>query len=161
MEQAHDLIRPWRRATIAVSAVAAVELLLLTVVGIALFGKPLLHHFQSSAASAATPPKREAKPAPAKALLPRSEVMVMVLNGNGRAGAAHAVADRVQAKGYLLGDVGNAPSVMPHSIVMFRRGYAGEGRRLAHDLHIRVSRPLDGMRTSQLLGAHLVLILGR
>jgi LytR cell envelope-related transcriptional attenuator len=161
MEQAHDLIRPWRRATIAVSAVAAVELLLLTIVGIALFGKPLLHHFQSSAGSAATPPTRTAKPAPAKALLPRSEVMVMVLNGNGQSGAAHAAADRVQAKGYLLGDVGNAPSLMPRSLVMFRTGYAGEGRRLAHDLHVRVVRPLDGMRTSQLLGAHLVLILGR
>ena len=112
MEQAHDLIRPWRRATIAVSAVAAFELLLLSIVGIALFGKPLLHHFQSSAAAAATPPKREAKAPPAKALLPRSEVVVMVLNGNGQAGAAHAVADRVQAKGYLLGNVGNAPRIM-------------------------------------------------
>ena len=161
MEQAHDLIRPWRRATIAVSAVAAVELLLLSVVGIALFGKPLLHHFQSSAASAAIPPRREAaKPAPTKALLPRSEVVVMVLNGNGQAGAAHAAADRVQAKGYLLGNVGNAPRIMPHTIVMFRPGFAGEGRRLAHDLRVRIARPLDGIRPSQLLGAHLVLILG-
>jgi hypothetical protein len=161
MEQAHDLIRPWRRATIAVSAVAAVELLLLSIVGIALFGKPLLHHFESSAASAATPPKRAAaKPAPSKPMLPRSEVVVMVLNGNGQAGAAHAAADRVQAKGYLLGNVGNAPRIMPHSLVMFRPGFAGEGRRLARDLHVRISRPLDGMRPSQLLGAHLVLILG-
>ncbi|HEY5661330.1 MAG TPA: LytR C-terminal domain-containing protein [Gaiellaceae bacterium] len=160
MEQAQDLIRPWRRATIAVSAVAAVELLLLTIVGIALFGKPLLHHFQSSAASAATPPRHVAKAAPAKAVLPRSEVEVMVLNGNGQAGAAHAAADRVQAKGYLLGNVGNAPRIMPHSLVMFRPGYAGEARRLARDLHVRIVRPLDGMRPSQLLGAHLVLILG-
>ncbi len=44
---------------------------------------------------------------------------------------------------------------------MFRPGYAAEGRRLAHDLHVGVARPLDGMRPSQLLGAHLVLILGR
>lgn len=161
MEQAHDLIRPWRRATIAVSAVAAVELLLLSIVGIALFGKPLLHHFQSSAASAATPPKREvAKPAPTKPVLPRDEVVVMVLNGNGQAGAAHAAADRVQAKGYLLGNVGNAPRIMPHTVVMFRPGFAGEGRRLAHDLRVRIARPLDGIRPSQLLGAHLVLILG-
>jgi LytR cell envelope-related transcriptional attenuator len=160
MEQAQDLIRPWRRATIAVSAVAAVELLLLTIVGIALFGKPVLHHFQSSAASAATPPRHVAKPAPAKGVLPRSEVEVMVLNGNGQSGAAHAAAARVQAKGYLLGNVGNAPRIMPHSLVMFRPGYAGEARRLARDLHVRIVRPLDGMRPSQLLGAHLVLILG-
>jgi hypothetical protein len=161
MEQAHDLVRPWRRATIAVSAIAAFELMLLAIVGIALFGKPILDHFQSSAASAATPPKRTAAAAPAKTLLPRNQVSVMVLNGNGQAGAAHAAADRVQAKGYLLGNVGNAPSVTPRSLVMFRPGFAGEGRRLARDLHIRVVRPLDGMRTSQLLGAHLVLILGR
>jgi hypothetical protein len=162
MEQAHDLIRPWRRATIAVSAIAALELMLLTVVGILLFGKPLLNHFTASGAAAATAPKRTAAPpAKTKPLLPRNEVSVMVLNGNGTAGAAHAAADRVQAHGYLLGNVGNAPSVTPHTLVMFRQGFAGEGRRLARDLHVDIVRPLDGMRISQLLGAHLVLILGR
>jgi hypothetical protein len=162
MEQAHDLIRPWRRATIAVSAIAALELMLLTIVGILLFGKPLLNHFTASGAAAATPPKHTvAPPAKTKPLLPRNQVSVMVLNGNGMAGAAHAAADRVQAHGYLLGNVGNAPSVTPHTVVMFRQGFAGEGRRLARDLHVRIVRPLDGMRTSQLLGSHLVLILGR
>jgi hypothetical protein len=163
MEQAHDLIRPWRRATIAVSAVAAVELLLLTIVAITLFGRPLLDHFTASGAAAATPPKRATHPAPQqqKTMLPRNEVQVMVLNGNGTAGAAHAAADKVQAHGYLLGDVGNATTITPHTLVMFRPGYAAEGRRLARDLHVGVVRPLDGMRPSQLLGAHLVLILGR
>jgi hypothetical protein len=162
MEQAHDLIRPWRRATIAVSAIAALELMLLTIVAIVLFGKPLLNHFTASGAAAATAPKRSAAPAAAKKpLLPRNQVSVMVLNGNGTAGAAHAAADRVQSHGYLLGNVGNAPSITPHTIVMFRPGYAAEGRRLARDLHVRIVRPLDGMRTSQLLGSHLVLILGR
>jgi hypothetical protein len=161
MEQAHDLIRPWRRATIAVSAVAAFELILLTIVGILLFGKPLLHHFTASGAAAATPPKRAAAPVHARKVLPRDEVSVMVLNGNGMAGAAHAAADRVQAKGYLLGNVGNAPTVTPHSLVMFRPGYVAEGRRLARDLRVRIVRPLDGMRPRQLLGAHLVLIVGR
>jgi LytR cell envelope-related transcriptional attenuator len=162
MEQAHDLIRPWRRATIAVSAIAALELMLLTIVAILLFGKPLLHHFSASGAAAATPPKRTAAaPAVKKPILARDEVSVMVLNGNGTAGAAHAAADRVQGHGYLLGNVGNAPSITPHTLVMFRPGFAAEGRRLAHDLHVRIVRPLDGMRPSQLLGSHLVLILGR
>ena len=40
-------------------------------------------------------------------------------------------------------------------------GYVAEGKRLGHDLHIRIVRPLDGMHPAQLLGAHLVLILGR
>jgi hypothetical protein len=160
MEHAHDLIRPWRRATIAVSAVAAFELLLLAAIGIMIFGNPLATHIRESAAAAATPPKRSAAPAPKKALLARNETSVMVLNGNGQAGAAHAAADRVQARGYLLGNVGNAEGVTPHTLIMFRPGYEGEARRLAHDLRVRIVRPLDGMRPSQLLGAHLVLILG-
>ena len=162
MEHAHDLIRPWRRATIAVSAVAALELVLLAGVAIVLLGNPLTGHFRASAAAAAAPPKRTAANPPAKkALLARNEISVMVLNGNGRAGAAHAAADRVQARGYLLGNVGNAPSITPRSLVMFRPGYEAEGRRLGRDLRVRIVRPLDGMRPGQLLGAHLVLILGR
>jgi hypothetical protein len=160
MEHAHDLIRPWRRATIAVSAVAAVELVVLAAVAIVLFGNPLATHFRESSASAATPTKNATQTPVKKALLPRRETSVMVLNGNGRAGAAAAAADRVQARGYMLGNVGNAPEITPRSLIMFRPGYVAEGRRLAHDLGVRVVRPLDGMRPSQLLGAHLVLIIG-
>ena len=162
MEHAHDLVRPWRRATIAVSAVAALELVLLAGVAIVLFGNPLAGHLRASAAAAAAPPQRTAANTPAKkAILPRDEISVMVLNGNGRAGAAHTAADRVQARGYLLGNVGNAPSTTPRSLVMFRPGYEAEARRLGRDLRVRLVRPLDGMRPRQLLGAHLVLILGR
>ena len=160
MEHAHDLIRPWRRATIAVSAVAAVELIALAAIAMVIVGNPLAH-FQESAASAATPPKRAEHAAPAKRpVLGRSETSVMVLNGNGRAGAAHAAADRVSARGYLLGNVGNAESVTPRSIVMYRPGYAAEGARLGRDMRVRLVRPLDGLQPSQLLGAHLVLIIG-
>jgi hypothetical protein len=161
MEHASDLVRPWRRATIAVSAVAAIELIALAGVAIALLGNPLANHFRESAAAAAAPPKRSTAPAPAKKpTLARNETSVMVLNGNGQAGAAHAAADRVQARGYLLGNIGNAPSITPRSLVMYRPGYEAEGSRLGRDLHIRIVRPLDGMRPAQLLGAHLVLIIG-
>ncbi|HEX9380390.1 MAG TPA: LytR C-terminal domain-containing protein [Gaiellaceae bacterium] len=160
MEHAHDLVRPWRRATIAVSAVAAIELVALAGIGIVLLGNPLANHFRESTAAAA-PRKRTATAAPAKrATLERSETSVMVLNGNGRAGAAHAAADRVSARGYLLGNVGNAATTTPRSLVMYRSGYAAEGKRLGHDLHVRIVRPLDGMLPSQLMGAHLVLIVG-
>src|SRR4051794_25784866 len=146
MEHAHDLIRPWRRATIAVSAVAALELLALTIVAIVMFGNPLLSHFSESAASAATPPRHSAAPpATKKPALPRNEVSVMVLNGNGEAGAAHAAADRVQAHGYRLGDVGNAPAVMPHSGGVFPPGLAAEGRRPARGLHRGLARPPHGV----------------
>ena len=160
MEQAHDLIRPWRRATIAVSAVAGLELIALAAVGIIVLGNPVARHFRASAAAAAAPPTRAAQPQPKQHLLPRGETSVMVLNGNGQAGAAHAAAARVQSHGYLLGNVGNARSITPHTLVMFRPGYEAEGHRLARDLQVRIVRPLDGMRPAQLLGAHLVLIIG-
>jgi hypothetical protein len=160
MEHAHDLVRPWRRATIAVSAIATLELIALAAIAIALLGNPLADHFRESTAVAA-PRTRAAAPTPAKkALLERSETSVMVLNGNGRAGAAHAAADKVSARGYLLGNVGNAPNTTPRTLVMYRQGYAAEGARLARELRIRIVRPLDGMRPSQLMGAHVVLIMG-
>jgi hypothetical protein len=164
MEHAHelDLIRPWRRATIAVTAVAAIELIALVGLAVALLGNPLARHLRESAAAASTPRKRADLPAPTKKpILPREDVSVMILNGNGQAGAAHAAADKVGKHGYLVGNVGNAAGSSPRTLVMYRPGYAAEGKRLAHDLHVRLSRPLDGMRPAQLLGAHLVLILGR
>jgi len=53
----------------------------------------------------------------------------MVLNGNGRTGAAAVAASRVQARGYRIGEVTNAPRLVPRSIVMYRPGFAGEGKR--------------------------------
>lgn len=161
MEHAHDLIRPWRRATIAVSAVAALELIVLAGLAVALLGNPLARHLRESAAAAAAPRKRADLPPPAtKATLERNEISVMVLNANGRAGAAAAAADRIKAHDYLVGNVGNAAGSSPRTVIMYRPGYAAEGTRLGRDLHVRVVRPLDGISPRQLLGAHLVLILG-
>jgi hypothetical protein len=162
MEHAHDLIRPWRRATIAVSAIAAVELVALAAITFVLVGNPLSRHLRETAAIASTTPHRTTTAAPPKkATLARGETSVMVLNGGGRAGAAHAAADRVSARGYLLGQIGNAAGSTPRTMIMYRPSYAAEGARLGHDLHVRIVRPLDGMRPSQLMGSHLVLILGK
>lgn len=152
----------WRRATIAVTVVAALELVALAGVAMALVGNPLSRHLQADAASAAAPRVRTAAAAalPSKTTLERDETAVMVLNGNGRAGAAAEAADLVRARGYLVGDVGNAPATTPRSLVMFRPGYAAEAKRLARDLRVRVVSPLDGMRPAQLMGAHLVLVIG-
>jgi LytR cell envelope-related transcriptional attenuator len=166
MQQAQDFeldaIQPWRRATIAVSAVATVELIALVAIAIVLLGNPLATHLRETAAVAGTPRVRTAHPAPAKkAALDRGDTSVMVLNGGGRSGAAHAAADRVSARGYQLGQVGNAAGDTPRTLIMYRAGYEAEGARLGRDLHVRIVRPLDGMSTRQLLGAHLVLIMGR
>jgi hypothetical protein len=169
----HDdrMIQPWRTAAIVAVAVAAVELLVLVVVGGALIAKP-------SSGSAARPAKakvaasstaktkapathvvhRTAVPA---AHLSRTRVTVLVLNGNGRQGAAASTAARVSRRGYKIGGVANAPSSdFTRSLVMYRRGFEGEGRRLARDLGIGIVGPLDGLRTSQLHGANAVVVVG-
>jgi hypothetical protein len=88
-------------------------------------------------------------------------VTILVLNGNGRQGAAADAAARVEHRGYHVGLVANAPHHdYPQSIVMYRRGFEGEGQRLARDLGVHVVSPLDGMKPAQLHGAHAVLILG-
>jgi hypothetical protein len=162
MEHVHELIRPWRRATIAVSAVAALELVALGIIAIVALGNPLAKHLRETAAVASTTPHRTTTAAPAKkATLARGETSVMVLNGGGQAGAAHAAADKISGHGYLLGQIGNAAGYTPRTLIMYRPGYAAEGARLGHDLHVRLVRPLDGMRPTQLMGSHLVLILGR
>lgn len=148
------------------AAVAAVELVLLVVVGGALLAKPeaTTHRAASKASTHAAAKKvRVPRPAPRTpaAELPRRKVEVVVLNGNGRQGAAASTASRVHGKGYRIGLVANAPSRdYSASLVMYRKGFEGEGRRLARDFGIRVVGPLDGMRPGQLHGAHAVLILG-
>jgi hypothetical protein len=169
----HDdrMMQPWRTAAIVAVAVAAVELLVLVIVGGALLAKP-------STGSAARPAKtkvaasssstkkaavthtihRAAAPA---AHLSRTKVTVLVLNGNGRQGAAASTASRVRGRGYKISGVANAPrSDFTRSLVMYRRGFEGEGRRLARDLGIGIVGPLDGLRTSQLHGANAVVVVG-
>ncbi len=151
----------WRKATIAVTVFAALEFVALAGLGMALLGNPLAGHLKAEAAAAAAPRVRTGRTVlPTKTTLARDQTSVIVLNGNGRAGAASSAADRLSARGYLIASTGNAPEHSARTIVMYRRGYAAEGLRLAHDLHVRLVTPLDGMRTSQLMGAHLVLLIG-
>jgi LytR cell envelope-related transcriptional attenuator len=151
----------WRKATIAVTVFAALELVAVAGLGMALLGNPLSRHLKAEAAAAAAPRVRTGPEAlPTKTTLTRAQTSVIVLNGNGRAGAASAEADQLSARGYLIASTGNAPERSPRTMVMYRRGYAAEGKRLARDLRVRAVTPLDGMRTSQLMGAHLVLIIG-
>jgi hypothetical protein len=158
-----DAIRPWRRATIAVSAVATLELIALAAIAIVLLGNPLANRLsENTAAAAGTPRPQKTQPAPAKrAALERGDTSVMVLNGGGQAGAAHAASTRVSARGYQLGQIGNAAGDTPRTLIMYRPGYEAEGARLGRDLQVGIVRPLDGMRPAQLMGSHLVLIMGR
>lgn len=168
-----QLVRPWRTAAFAAAAVAAVELVVLIVVGGALIAKastgtsakPVQKAAltrtaatKTGSSSAGANPRRAVVPA---ARLPRSRVSVVVFNGGTRQGAAAATAAKVSRRGYRIGSVGNAPSSdFTRTLVMYRKGFEGEGRRLASDLSIKIVGPLDGLRTAQLNGSHAVVIIG-
>lgn len=163
-------VQPWQRATVLLALVAAFELVLLIVAGGALLAKPGANHHNAVKKEHVTAPVAKTQHVLARARhqaaaptaeLPRRKVKLMVLNGNGRQGAAATAAARVKDRGYRVGLVANAPSHdYPQTIVMYRRGFEGEGRRLAQDLGVHVVGPLDGMRPAQLHGAQAVLILG-
>jgi hypothetical protein len=156
-------ISRWRRATIVVSLLAVVELVALLAIGIAFLGKSVANHVEAAAAAQVAAPirKQAAKTKPGAPRLTRGSTDVLVLNGNGVAGAAGTAADRLRALGYLIGGVGNAPATgTTKTLVMFRDGYRAEAVRLAKDLGARIVTPLDGMAPGQLMGAQLVLVLG-
>jgi hypothetical protein len=148
MPQPETLVRPWRTATIVACTVAAFELVLILILGVALLGKPLSERMRDTAQQRSLGIETQVK-APkigsSKPQLARSETSVIILNGNGVSGAAHSVASQVEARGYSIGDVGNANRTdYTRSVVMYRPGHRGEALRLARDLRIRIVGPLDG-----------------
>jgi hypothetical protein len=162
------LVRPWRTAAYVAVAVAAVELLLLLVIGGGKLTGFVSHKIQLAAKQQVLAPPKHTHTQPATrttaavavAKRPRAKTTVLVLNGNGRTGAAAAAAARVHARGYKIGEVTNAPRQVPRSIVMYRPGFAGEGRRLGKDLGVSLVTPLDGMRPDRLGRAQVVFVLG-
>jgi LytR cell envelope-related transcriptional attenuator len=166
---ADALIRPWRTATLVASLVAAVELIVLIAVALLLLAKPLSRavrqHAEASALAPAkkhiAPPVHARKHVVVKAKHPRSAIGVFVFNGNGRTGAASSASAKLSHLGYRIRGNGNAKRQdYATSVVMYQRGYEGEGIRLAHDLHVHVVGPLDGMRPAALHGGKLAVVLG-
>ena len=177
LTSADALIRPWRTATLVASLIAAVELVVLAGGAVFLLAKPLSHAVRSHAAAAAahsTAKHRAARPAVVKASVPvvkpapigkaklsRAATGVLVLNGNGRSGAAASAASRLSSLGYRVRATGNAPRQdYATTVVMYRAGYRAEGARLARDLHVKVFGGLEGLSSSKLHGAQLAIILG-
>ena len=151
---------PWRTIAVVVAGIAALELLGLVAVGVALVAKPVMHRARTDAA-ATTPAVKKPGKASVRPLMPRGSISVTILNGNGIAGAAATEASRVRARGYLVGEVGNAPrSGYGRSVVMYRTGRRGDALRLARDLRILRVSPLDGLRPRDLLGAQLAVVVG-
>jgi hypothetical protein len=156
-------VRFWRTRTLVLSAVAAVELFVILGLGIALFGKPIAGALHDAAVAQATGADdvKHWRPTEKKPALAREETSVLVLNGNGETGAAAATAKHVRRRGYRIGGVGNARRAdYPGSVVMYRRGFRAEARRLASDLRLATVSPLDGITRRELGRAHVVLIVG-
>jgi hypothetical protein len=161
------LIRPWRRATIVATLIAAIELVALCAAGFALLAKPLSHALTRQAhVRAFTPAKKDEAKVAAPAVdatpqLTRLQTHVFVMNGNGRSGAASEAASRLSNVGYSIAGTGNAPrSDYAASVVMYKPGFRPEALRLARDLRLKVVGPLDGLKPRQLLGAQIAIVLG-
>jgi LytR cell envelope-related transcriptional attenuator len=171
----HDLSSPWRTRTLIVSSIAVAELLALVGLAVVLLGKgwfqseraaatkaAIAQHRAAAAASTKPAPAKPKPPGPAKSMLAKRQTSVLVLNGNGRDGAAGAEAGVLRAHGYPVAAVGNAKrSDYAASIVMYRPGYPREAARLARELKIPIVGALDGVLVSQLKGAKAVLIVGK
>jgi hypothetical protein len=158
-------LRSWRNAAVVATGIAAIELVALVAATVALVGKPLAHHVKNAALDHALAPLQPTpRPGSLQAgrpKVPRSATQVLVLNGNGRTGAAGVAAARVSHLGYRVRGVGNATrSDYTSTVVMYSPRHRREAVRLARDLHLRNVGPLDGMDTSQLLGAEVALIIG-
>lgn len=158
----HPLVRPWRTTAILASGVAALELLILLILAMTFVGKGVTAQAKEAALTRATGISApNVRPEPRRATLARGETSVLVLNGNGRTGAAAEGASRVRARGYLVSSTGNAKrSDYGRSVVMYRPGHRAEAQRLARDLRVKLVGPLEGMTVRDLLGAHVALIVG-
>jgi hypothetical protein len=140
---------PWRTVALAASVVA-----LGAGSVVALVHRPKESH---PAAATGRVPKVQALP-PAR---PRSQISVLVLNGNGASGAAGTEATDVLARGYRHAIPADAPSLdYARSLVLFRPGWQREAERLARDARIRTVAPLDGRVAHAYASVPLVLILG-
>ena len=153
----------WRTRALILAAVAMLELLVLVGLGVFAAGRMLADEVATVARAHELPVRKTPAPtAKDRPLLERTATSVVVLNGNGVAGAAAEGATRVRALTYIVTGAANAPrSDYAKTMVMYRKGYEREAQRLAADLRLRIVGPLDGIRAKDLMGAQLALVLGR
>jgi hypothetical protein len=158
---AYDTVRPWRTAAVLATLVAGIELVVILVAGTIWLAKPLFASGPATVHRSTLILKHPVRTHAGLIKLSRAQTAVLVLNGTGQSGAAAATADTVQARGYTVSSVGNAPSTDYRSgVVMFRKGYRPEAVRLARDLRIHRVAALHGITAVELMGAQLALVVG-
>jgi hypothetical protein len=94
------------------------------------------------------------------AMMKPSEIEVTVLNGTAVPGLAAEYGDKVESKGFQLGAVTNSATSFTDSVVMFKRGSAPEGRRVAAALGISQVRLMTSDIASVSGGAPVSVIVG-
>jgi hypothetical protein len=115
-------------------------------------------HVVKKKTHAVTPPATKPKTRHKTALPAPAKTPVMVLNANGVAGAAGAVAGKLNAYGYPTPVVTNARQRGVPPTIMYAPGYGAAARAVARKIgHILYVTPLDGVKPSELHGAKLVV----
>jgi hypothetical protein len=154
VEHVQPFSRPLPSRPTVVAAGLLVAVTLLVAAGLA-----LVHRTERTRPEPVT--RRVAKRPPTIQLRPRSRISVLVLNGNGTSGIAGATASQLLGSGYRSAAATNAPvDDYATSLVLYRKGWEGEARRLAKDAGIRVVSPLDGSLPTGSGGDQLVVVLG-
>jgi hypothetical protein len=162
--------RLWRRAALGVGALAFLELVALVALVALLVARAATQdgvakpaearHAARSAVALRRHPVVKL-PAAVVPIQPRDHLRILVLNGNGKTGAAASAAGQLRRLGYLIAGTANATHQnYAASLVMYRPGFRAAALRLAHDLGVHIVGPLDGMRAAALDGGQLAVILG-
>ncbi len=138
----------------------AVLAALLLVIGLSVLGAVVLVQGLERTRPVSDTGQVHTRQAPTAPLRARSRVSVLVLNGNGATGAAGGEAAQLRAKGYRRASAADATAGYATSLVLFRPGWQGEAKRLAHDAGIRTVAPLDGSLPRTDAGFPLIVILG-
>jgi LytR cell envelope-related transcriptional attenuator len=93
-------------------------------------------------------------------VLKPSEIEVAVLNGTAVPGLAATYGNKLERKGFQLGEVTNSSTSFTESVVMFKRGYAPEAHRVATALGISKVRLMTSDIASVSGNAQVAVIVG-
>jgi LytR cell envelope-related transcriptional attenuator len=88
------------------------------------------------------------------------EIEVTVLNGTASPGLAATFGDKVERKGFQLGEIGNSTQSFDESVVMFGRGHKPEADRVAKQLDIAKVKLITSEVEQLAAGATVAVIVG-
>ena len=152
------LVRPWRTATLVAGGVAAFELVLLLIIGIALLSKPLSAHAKEAATKREVGGPIPSRPEPKRVTLSRRETSVLVLNGNGIPERPRP-RPRVRVARLPIAARATPPRATGRRRHVPPRPPAGGEAPCRRDGR-RARRPTGRHRAAPALGAHAAVVLG-